>query len=36
MIFFFFFFLGLFFLRAVNIPSFGRFQEVNVRFNEFL
>ena len=33
--FFFFFFVGLFFLE-VNSPSFGRFQEENVRFNEFV
>ena len=31
-----YFFFGAFFFLEVNSPSFGRFQEVNVRFNEFL
>ena len=30
------FFFGGFFFLEVNSPSFGRFQEVNIRFNEFV
>ena len=29
-------FFWAFFFLEVNSPSFGRFQEVNVRFNEFV
>ena len=30
------FIFGGFFFLEVNSPSFGRFQEVNIRFNEFV
>ena len=30
------FFFGGFFFLEVNSPSFGRFQEVKIRFNEFV